>query len=68
VVVLLELVREVVDFVNGLAGDDPQSGRLAAPAVLLASVGLGELFVRSLDGARVCEGLPLALLTEDLVD
>src|SRR6266446_3952245 len=61
VVVLLELVREIVDFVNGLPGNDPQSGRLAAAAVLLPRVGFGELLVRRLDRAGVGEGLSLAL-------
>src|SRR5437763_4823898 len=68
VVVLLQLVREVVDLVHGLARDDPEGRRLAAPTVLLACVRLGELLVRSLDRAGMRERLAFTFLTEDLVD
>src|SRR5207249_4542314 len=68
VVVPVQLVDEVVDLVHSLARDDPERGRLAAAAVLLAGVPLGEALVGRLDRARVLEGLALPLLAKDLVD
>src|SRR5436305_14123532 len=62
VVVSSELVDEVLDLVQRVAGRDPEGGRLASAAVLLPRVRLGELLVGSLDRAGVCERLSLALL------
>src|SRR5689334_22694097 len=61
VVIFLELVDELVDLVDGRACDDPERDRLAAPAELLARVGVRVLVVRCLDRAGVREGLALAL-------
>src|SRR5437763_4526639 len=68
VVVPLELVDELLDCVHGVAGHHPERGRLAAPAVLLPCIDVGELVVRRLDGAGVLKRLPFPLLPEDLVD
>src|SRR5262245_23607145 len=68
VVIPLQLVDELVDFVHSLSGHDPQRDRLAAPPVLLARVPLREFLVRRLDRAGVRERLALALLPKDLVD
>src|SRR5262245_25130626 len=53
---------------DGLARDDPERERLAAPPVELACVGLGEHEVRSLERAAVLEGLTLPFLTEHFPD
>src|SRR5436190_19481522 len=68
VVVAVELVGEVLDLDDRFARNDPQCFRLAAPAVELLGIRLGEVVVRSLERAGVVERLPLALLAEDLVD
>src|SRR4029453_9656157 len=62
VVVPLQLVHELVDLVHGRARHDPERDRFASPAELLARVPLPVLVVRRLDGARMREGLPFALL------
>src|ERR671931_528008 len=49
VVVAVQLVDEVLDLVHGLARDDPERRRLAAPAELLARVPVGEALVGRLD-------------------
>src|SRR5512132_3243944 len=67
VVVPVQLVDEVVDAHQRLPGDYPERDRLAAPAVLLTCVRLGEALVGCLDGAGVLERLALAFLSEDLV-
>src|SRR5205807_7497324 len=67
-VLQVELVRPVVDNVDLLARHEPQRGRLAAAAVLLARPGFGELRVGRGERAGVLEGLPLPLLPEDLED
>src|SRR5918994_5981868 len=68
VVVALELVDEVVDGEDGVAGDDPERLRLGAPPVELTGVLLGEAAVGSLQRACVRERLALPLLPEDLPD
>src|SRR5262245_59927560 len=68
VVVAVQLVDEVVDPHDRAALDHPERDRLAAPAVLLACVRLGEALVGGFDRAGVLERLAFALLPEDLVD
>src|SRR6266545_4457272 len=68
VVRLVQLVREVVHLVDGVARDDPQRLRLLPSPVLLARERLRERRVRRLHGAGVREGRAALLLTEDLED
>src|SRR5207253_1837976 len=68
VVRLVQLVREVVHLVHGVAWDDPQRLRLLPPPVLLARERLCEHGVRRGHGARVRERRALLLLAEDLPD
>src|SRR5262249_43934272 len=68
VVVPVQFVDELGDPHDRAALDHPERDRLAAPAVLLPGVRLGEARVRRLDRAGVLEGLALALLPEDFVD
>src|SRR6185312_14878486 len=67
-VLQVELVRPLRDAVDRVARDEPQSLRLAAPAVLLARPRLGEGRVGRLDRAGVRERLAALLLPEDLED
>src|SRR5262245_12025164 len=62
----VELVGPVLDVADGVAGDEPERDRLAAPAVLLAGPGLGEVRVGRDDRAGVLEGGAAPLLAEDL--
>src|ERR687887_1051945 len=68
VVVPVQLVDELVDLDDRLARDDPERSRLAAAAVLLARVHVGELAVGCLHGPRVLQRLAFPLLPEDLVN
>src|SRR5438309_2514717 len=62
----VELVGPVLDVADRVARDQPERNRLAAPAVLLASPGLGEVRVGRDDRAGVLEGCAALLLAEDL--
>src|SRR4029453_875188 len=53
---------------DGLARNDPERERLAAPPVELPRVCLGEHEVGRFERATVLEGLAFALLPEDFVD
>src|SRR5690242_4502692 len=64
----VELVGPVLDVADRLAGDEPERGRLAAPAVLLARPGLGEVGVGRDDRAGVLERGAAHPLAEDLPD
>src|SRR5438874_10980768 len=64
----VEPVGPGFDVADRIARDGPQRDRLAAPAVLLAGPGLGEVRVGGNDRARVFERLAPPLLAEDLVD
>src|SRR5215210_885403 len=64
----VELVRELLDRVDRVAGDDPERDRLLTARVELPRICVGELPVRRMEGAAVDERLSLALLPEDLPD
>src|SRR5918992_2909316 len=64
----VELVRELLDRHDLVAGHDPQRHRLLPPRVELACVRLGERAVGRVERAAVLERLPFALLAEDLPD
>src|SRR6187455_1489603 len=64
----VELVDEVVDLRDGPARDEPERLGLAAAAVLLARVDLGEPLVRSGDRAGMLHRGAGALAAEDLPD
>src|SRR5579884_365431 len=63
----VELVRPVGDLVHGVARHEPERGRLAPAAVLLARPRLRELRVGRDDRPGVLERLALPVLPEDLV-
>src|SRR5262249_35535194 len=62
----VELVGPVLDVADGVARDEPERDRLAAPAVLLARPRLGEVCVGSDHRAGVLERGTALLLAEDL--
>src|SRR5438045_8623614 len=62
----VELVRPVLDVADLVARHEPESDRLAAPAVLLARPRLREVRVGRYDRAGVLEGLALPLAPEYL--
>src|SRR5437763_6887478 len=64
----MQLVVEVVHFVDRLARNDPQRCRLLPPSVLLVRIRVRERDVRCLDGARVRERDAFLLLAEDFED
>src|SRR4029077_5008422 len=64
----VELVGPVLDVADRIAWDEPQSDRLAAPAVLLARPRLREVCVGRDDRPGMLERRAALLLAEDLPD